>query len=547
MYPECIRQRIQTLQFPSSYYQRYLYQCPFIDYVCRVRRKSYYGPSFVTSEEVVESVGHLIPSELLTFKVVEANVDAGYLNFSKYNKPNIQCEGRITRIVNQMMQECFYPVMRDSVLVSDFEQLVSLLELKSSPGFPWNLYWQNKSLVKDRRFRSFFDQFLSDLQHGVFRVALFMCIVKEELKPLAKLLLNKVRVFTSAPLELTLVGYYLFADQNDRLLSACRRGLRAAKPIPCAIGWNKFNGNWDRFFHQLRRTNSRKQFERGYAFDISEWDSGCTEFLFNQIYALRWKCLARRDSETKNVLDIYKENVIHTTVVMDEGDIVQKHTGNCSGQVNTITDNSLILVWVWFYIFCSLKPSNLAFSYGAFRSLIALFVCGDDSILAVDESIVDWFNPQAIGRLFHQLGMKFKFASNHPEPIENLDFCSMRFSMLDGSWIPIPDTAKVISSLVCKNRTDSLRTLLLRALALRLECFFNFEAREVIDNFIAWCLEQPEVFSEPSMVRGDMFTLREILTLFKTYNEMRSLYLDEVATKDVERISERCESFEARF
>lgn len=532
-YPECIRQRLIRLQFPSTFYNRYLRQCPFIDYVGRFRKKSYYGPSYVPSLEVLGAVGHYIPAEYLKFKVVDANTDAGYLNFSKYNKPDVVCEPNITGVVNSMMKECFLPWIGGSRLVTDYGMLADLCDLKSSPGFPWNLYWQDKSLLKDRRFRTYFEKFLSDLQHGAFRIALFMCVVKEELKPLEKILMNKVRVFTSAPLELTLLGYYLFADQNDRLLTACKRGLKMKEPIPCAIGWNKFNGNWDKFYRQLNRDG----FTKGYAFDISEWDSGCTPFLFKQVYSLRWKSMLMRDSETFNVFSAYLKNVVDTVVVMDDGDVVQKHTGNCSGQVNTITDNSLMLTWVWFYIYLLLKPSTFKSTYADFRRVIALFVCGDDSILSVSDAIVSWFRPNAIALVFQQLGMKFKFASINPEPIHELDFCSMRFSLFDGIWVPIPDTAKVISSLVCKNRTDSLRTLLLRALALRLEAFFNFEAREVIDNFIAWCINQPEILEEPRMVRGDMFTLHEILSLFKTFQEMRSLYVDEVATKDVEEAS----------
>lgn len=487
-----------------------------------MRRKGFYKRHFVSPCRILQRLGKFITTTDVTYNVVDANRDAGYLNFSKYNKVGPVLDDTLVQLTSGMMKEVYGPIMENSRLTEGYDNLCSFLDLKSSGGYPWTTLWQEKKMITDHRFITYFNKFMADIQSGVHRWVLFVNIVKEELKPILKLLLNKVRVFTAAPVEMTLLGYYLFLDQNDKLIQASRRNLRSRKYLsPVCIGINKFNGGWDNLYASL----VDDEFSVGYACDISEWDSGCFELLFTEIYKLRQSCLLDQSVATVNAMRAYFTNLVHTVVVLDDGDIVQKHTGNCSGQVNTITDNSLILTWMWFYAWLVCKPIATPNTWKQFQSEIRLYVCGDDSLMSIRSGVSEYFNPKTFGRVFGQCRMGFKFTSLQPEPIHELSFCSMSFVQYKEKWIPVPEYSKVISSLVCKNRTDTNRTILLRALALRLEAYFCYEARAVIDAIVLDLLNDPQTFEEPTLVKGDMFNVKQILTLFKSDAAMEELYL----------------------
>ena len=65
-------------------------------------------------------------------------------------------------------------------------------------------------------------------------------------------------------------------------------------------------------------------------------------FLFEAICDFRIKCLRVRDRTPDNINRIrqYYRNIVNSVIITADGIIVQKHLGNPSGSVNTISDNT---------------------------------------------------------------------------------------------------------------------------------------------------------------------------------------------------------------
>lgn len=521
-YPKRLRDRLaEREENPSLEWCKYLSGTK-LKFCGRIRRFKQYKGSFVDfplSREIVLQSGGDVND--LQYSVVLANVDADYINFAKYDKvqPYFTYDSLIS--AREMLFQQFLPVLGKCPVIDEFEELGKMMSVNTSPGFPWCMWFPDKKkLLIDHELMLYWKEFQFDVNRGVDRECIFQNTVKEELKPKNKIALNKVRVFTAAPWQHTLLGYRLWGSMNDRLMQACVLGVKGdLETIPMTVGLNKFSRGWDDLYRRLLVHS------HGYAFDISEWDSGCCRRLFEIVYELRRKCLAELNLVTKEVA-WYLRNVLDTVVILGRGDLGLKETGNCSGQVNTITDNSLIHILMWYYVFQQLAPKKV--SLRDFRKHVVLFTCGDDSIMSVSEIVRPWFRPDRIGAIFHSAGMKFKFASVFAQPIYDLDYCSMHFRRLDGVVVPYPVTAKVLSSLVFKNRVACLRTLLLRAIALRLDSYYNDQLRSILANVITYCLRNIDMSERPTGRRGDTLTVDEIMRSYKTDRELEMLYLEKM-------------------
>jgi hypothetical protein len=260
--------------------------------------------------------------------------------------------------------------------------------------------------------------------------------------------------------------------------------------------------------------------------DISEYDSGLSRTLIEMVAKLRLRMLSVASrSAWKKALVVYYENIIDSIVVLDGGEIVQKTTGNPSGQVNTITDNSLALMFAWFYAWVVLNNSDIPNTWSGFKAHVVLFCCGDDSIWTCSDEVKEWFNPRTVGNVFGSLGWKFKLSNLDYKPLKDTEFCSMTWHEEDGVVYPKPAFGKTISSLLCKNKSESKRMTLLRALALRLESWYNLEARDFLQDFIQWTLfkYRREMEIAP-LTASDPFPLNDVMKSYKTPLEVEELY-----------------------
>ena len=140
-----------------------------------------------------------------------------------------------------------------------------------------------------------------------------------------------------------------------------------------------YGGNWDRLYRKLN------VFDNGYALDESEYDSSLRSYMMWGCARLRWKMLRAEDRTPANLqrIKVYYRNLINSLVVTAEGVLVFKLTGNPSGSVNTINDNTLILYALLAYAWirtCGPNPN-----YSEYENNTAKILVGDDNTWTVSD------------------------------------------------------------------------------------------------------------------------------------------------------------------
>ena len=107
------------------------------------------------------------------------------------------------------------------------------------------------------------------------------------------------------------------------------------------VGMNPFVGGWNELYNKLKSHPMRNRSKIvGFELDESEYDSSMRTFLFEAICDFRIKCLRVQDRTPENINRIrqYYRNIVNSVIITADGIIVQKHLGNPSGSVNTISD-----------------------------------------------------------------------------------------------------------------------------------------------------------------------------------------------------------------
>jgi len=506
-YPLVVSMKVYQKSVPSTHYRKLLSDAENLEYLGRVNKSAFYREVCGVNHYAVDFCKKFgWTEERLTYKIVQANVDAGYMNFRGYNNTNIRIGSSEMRKAQIMVADAFRP-MDGSGIIENWERLISSLDMQTSPGFPWTLWEPDKRrLTRDHVWRDYFHNFVRRSVNGERPVVLWVNSVKWELKPKNKVLMNKVRTFTAGPIELTLLGEMLFSIQNEKMISAGGSFI-----VPSGVGYQKFGGGWHRLYRYLAygevenlgiKAKSESWQSGTISLDVSTFDRMISDQFMYCVRDLR-KSFVHKDvqsSVVNNMIDAFYDNVVHSHVVLDNGDVLKKNMGNPSGQKNTITDNTLCNVLAWVVAWNSLMPTEYH-SWHVFAQYVRLVAVGDDSIATVSPQVRDLFNPKAIKQVItDKLGWKFKMGGDDFMELDVVEFCSMFFHKeKDGKIFPVPETQKVISSLIGKNERESNLLLLLRTLGLRLDSWYNAECRELLDALIE------QMLYDNAQSRGSMF------------------------------------------
>jgi len=289
----------------------------------------------------------------------------------------------------------------------------------------------------------------------------------------------------------------------------------------------KFYLGWDDLFRRL----SRDGLTEGLEGDYKHYDKKIKKLEFDVVLNLRFS-LYDAYLQTPDLmirLQNYYKEIVYSKIVMETGDVIQKDCGNPSGQVNTITDNSIINEWRWYYLWCVITP-EIYHTLAMFRKHCELVVCGDDSLISVSMHGQSIFPVSAIQRESEIQGWNFKFFSNSYRPIHQLSYCSQRFMWYHGYVLPVPNSVpKILSSILygTKGRPHRSREILSRILGIRMECFFLPKLRAFLEEYISYLFDK--YYSELRRVPPkDMLSYDELLLINRTYSQALQLYINDV-------------------
>jgi hypothetical protein len=227
----------------------------------------------------------------------------------------------------------------------------------------------------------------------------------------------------------------LFGPMNENVYDAAR-----LHQIPCTVGLTKYYQGWHRLYLRLTRGG---KFRLGIELDYSEYDGSITLREMERVANVRYGMLVAilQDAYIQDAIrDCYSE-IIHTKILFGSGDLVQKHTGNPSGQPNTIVDNSMVNEFRWYYCWVIIMPIEFH-SLAAFREHCELITCGDDSLIAVSDFAQTIFTPAAIFSVFSAHGWKPKLVRKDTNRFINFLIAVNRLSGCMVMLCQLPTTTK---------------------------------------------------------------------------------------------------------
>jgi hypothetical protein len=262
------------------------------------------------------------------------------------------------------------------------------------------------------------------------------------------------------------------------------------------------------------------------------------------ILRFRQRCVV--SEKTKKRLETLYHYIIFSTIVLMDGTVVMKCTGNPSGSANTVVDNTLGLLIRFAYVFyqCAVKyapelrepqldaADHMKLCYKLWCENVRTGLYGDDNTTVCTNSVLQWYNPRTIAPLMAECGLVVTFENDDMEPkrVDDLVFLNLRTVWIPSFalWVPYPaQIQKIRASLLYGSRCADPRWTLYRLHALKIEAFFHMPMRKELDKFEAWLLTR----RRNSLLPGSVYKgieYGDIIASDKTDEQIFSLYVAEV-------------------
>nr|UQB75986.1 RNA-dependent RNA polymerase [Flumine Astrovirus 4] len=378
-----------------------------------------------------------------------------------------------------------------------FESAIDAMELSASPGFPWNQKYKTKrdvlkpfseggqlELVKEI-VQQVLDRGEIDYQFNGERYTevFWLTSPKEEIRPIEKInhediSKRKTRTFMCGDLITHIIGFMLYKNQNDEMI----KNNHADSWM--AIGLNPFYGGW----HNLSESLLRNQAKEFYCADASHMEASVNKCIQTIVYDARNESLINRpavsgytDVELKRAAKWYLEQVSDSLIIGIDGKLCMKFGKNPSGQINTLTDNTLALILVILYAVSEWVSEYIEIVIAYFE--IALKAFGDDSIAEKHALLRNLFQAA------EDLGFKLELETV-PGPLKDCTFLSSSFHYLKErhKWIQKPNFEKLFSNIFYNFKKSSWRYAYVKLAAARKLVYAFPEQREQIDDYLSYVI-----------------------------------------------------------
>lgn len=356
------------------------------------------------------------------------NVDASYLSLKKYNKAQPYLELEAFEKSIKWMRRTFERFVTNTESIT-FEEALCYVERTSSPGYPWEHLGKNGDILGDATKLTLIRDAVEKIETSEIDVV-WKNSLKEEIRPMEKLRLNKIRTFTAAPLHFTIYCIMHCSGFNNRLF-------KTALQHPSVVGFDTYKGGWHELYKRLKKHSN------AFELDVSEYDSSIFRALLFAIAEMRADC-----STNPNSLHIFRrmyQEIVNSLIMTIDGNFVNKSTGNPSGSYNTIVDNTLALYALFCYSFILSNPEK---TYQDFVQNVEPLLCGDDNSFTVSDSLVDSFNAKVIRDELNKVGVNVTSPDWEPRAVEEITFLSRSFDTFAlGKCLPRLSQDKMLKSL----------------------------------------------------------------------------------------------------
>ncbi len=522
---------------PSLLFDHYFVngQC---DFITQVHRRVKY----VDEEQPNTSLDEFCAEKKLSvgsaYRMVVPNLAASFKSVAKYDKVQPQLNEKSWALAGEWTKQHFARHMGGSAIL---DELTCRREAdrSTSAGYPLSLEYKTKGDFLDEGPTNLLEDFWKSLADEGERTMrpIWTCSQKRELRAAEKLLANKIRTFTASPIEHSIALNRYCLDMNTKFYQSNNKTWSF-------VGCSKFLQGWNALFARLAKHPN------AYELDESEYDSSLfAKAMYGQM-EIRWCMLAEEHKTPENFRRFKRlyDDIIHSVIVLENGELIQKHTGNPSGSANTIVDNTMILFRLFAYAWIELAEKEFGAknaaayaaancadisqrdydgeifgSYEDFVGNVEAALNGDDNTFTVSNLCNPWFNPKTIAPIWSGIGITTKTPCFESRQLKDVQFLSQGFREENGIWLPVPDTDRVLCSLRWGSSDNDVRWHLMRAYALRIDSWANLECRSFIQQYIEWIWKHPEYKEQ---LNGEINGLRmsDIDAMYKSNDWCRALY-----------------------
>jgi hypothetical protein len=450
------------------------------------------------------------------------NKEALFPSLMKYDKQPFQVNEKAWNFATEWAIKHFHAAVGSHELIGD-ESIFDLMELKSSPGYPFVLLPEGKSkrsLLDQEGIRDYCFQYNKDISYTQMPT-LWNVHEKEEIRTRTKVIINRIRTFVGSSLAFLFTCMCMFYEMNLRLYESAAKFMNWS-----FVGATKFYGGWNHVYRRLMKHPN--------AFELDETDYDCSlsQRMLETAAYIRRNFLENCSSRQWNkILNIYTE-IIFSYIVTPFGDVLMKKGGNPSGSFNTITDNTILLYVLLSYAWLMLCEDKFK-TYESFHKHVEAILCGDDNTWTVSNEALVWYNARSVSWVWSNIGVTTKTDHWEARKLHECWFMSSAFHRIKHPVtgvefvVPMPETQKVIASLAFSLKYKNAKWSLLRALALRIESFYNIECRSLIWQFIRWIEDNyaAELHSECDIKDPhDFLSYNDVMSVLKTDNQIQMLY-----------------------
>jgi hypothetical protein len=367
----------------------------------------------------------------------------------------------------------FGPFMRNSCVLSH-DEAVQSLRPTTSTGFPFSFKYSKKRdfYSSPEGFKYLYD-FWYETSHFNGPKTYFKAALKDEIRPIEKIKLDKTRAFCAGPIENSYMCQRLFGHQRQLMKDSL------FKTASC-IGIRSIRLDFHRLW--LRWSS----FPNLFCLDAENWDGNVIAELIAGVALFRWNMLEVRAKTYQNwcrICNLYRD-LIFKNVVFPDGHVFRSNGGMGSGHGLTAEDNTLIHYVVMAY--CWVSSCDL--SYDIFEENVIMSLYGDDSVVASSALVSPFWNVDSVIAYSAEIGVIYKPAQCSWDNIPFLGHRIVPYNYQGRVYhVGVLDAISVFSRWVLDG-DGTWQMAVERSLALRMSAFLTPWLFAVIDGFVSHTL-----------------------------------------------------------
>jgi hypothetical protein len=250
--------------------------------------------------------------------------------------------------------------------------------------------------------------------------------LKDEKRPVEKVMLAKTRLFSGAPVHFVVADRMIMGDFVHKYKQQKIKLSHAYGIVPQSSEWSDL---------ALKHVK--------YAKHICVDYEGYDGTLQSSFVKAGYEIIANHFPN--EVAQLIKMSAIETSESRCHvyGHIFEKDRGNPSGCYLTTVINCIVNDLVVLYSFKKIAEGLIETDLTTFRNNTAFTAYGDDYILSVNDDWTNFFNPITIGKVVNSLGMKMTVASNkNSNDVQFLPFDKVTF--LSRSFLPMVEVNETV-------------------------------------------------------------------------------------------------------